>query len=127
MNLHDLDIKHNSQTPTAVLLRFEGEVRTGAFSAQELEEKLNSFNTYILNQYPNELRNAMTASFGIKTDGTYIGTQGQNQTWAEHNFEFVPLFAIVSNLSKWQMEVRQMETQLLMYHGSQPATSGPPS
>jgi hypothetical protein len=127
MNLHDLDIKHNSQTPTAVLLRFEGEERTGPYSAQELEEKLNSFNAYILNQYPNELRSAMTASFGIKTDGTYISTQGHNQSWAEHHFEYVPLFAIVSNLSKWQMDVQQMETQLLMYHDSQPATLGPPS
>lgn len=126
-DLHDLDIKHNSQTPTAVLLRFEGETRTGAFSAQELEEKLNAFNTYILDHYPNELRSAMSSSFGIKTNGTYTGTQGQDQTWAEHNFEFVPLFAVVSNLSKWQMEVRQMETQLLLFHGSQPAASGPPS
>jgi hypothetical protein len=127
MNLHDLDIKHNSQTPMAVLLRHEGEVRTGAYSAQELDEKLNTFSTYILNQYPTELRSAMAATFGIKTDGLYQSIKGNAQTWAEHHFEHVPLFAIVSNLSKWQLEVQQMETQLLMYYGSQPAVSGPPS
>jgi hypothetical protein len=127
MTLHDLDIKHNSQTPMAVLLRHEGEIRTGAYSAQELDEKLNTFNTYILDQYPTELRSAMAASFGIKTDGLYQSTQGNAQTWAEHHFEHVPLFAIVSNLSKWQLEVQQMETQLLMYYGSQPAVLGPPS
>ena len=127
MNLHDLDIKHNSQTATAVLLHHEGEARTGAYSAKDLEQKLNAFNNYILNHYPSELRNAMKASFGIKTKGTYKSTQGRDQTWAEHHFEFVPLFAVVSNLSKWQMEVQQMETQLLMYHGSQPAASDPPS
>ena len=126
-DLHEMDIKHNSQTPTAVLLRYEGEARTGAYSAEELEEKLNAFNQYILEHYPSELRDAMSSSFGIKTDGTYKSTQGLDQTWAEHNFEYVPLFAVVSNLSKWQMEVRQMETQLLMYHDSQPATLGPPS
>ncbi|MFT4524765.1 MAG: hypothetical protein ACI85F_000913 [Bacteroidia bacterium] len=127
MNLHDLDIKHNSQTPTAVLLRHEGKIRTGAYSAQELEQKLHAFNSYILKQYPDELQSAMAASFGIKTDRTYKSTGGHNQTWAEHHFEYVPLFAIVSNLSKWQLEVQQMETQLLMYYGSQPAASGPPS
>lgn len=127
MNLHDLDIKHNSQTPTAVLLRFEGKVRMGPYSAQELEQKLNDFNSYILKQYPDELRTTMATSFGIRTDRTYKNPSGYDQTWAEHNFEYVPLFAIVSNLSKWQLEVQQMETQLLMYHSSQPATSGPPS
>lgn len=126
-DLHDLDIKHNSTVPTAVLLIHEGEIRTGAYSAQELEQKLNDFNEYILGHYPADLKTAMSASFGIRTDGTYTSTQGKDQTWAEHNFQFVPLFAIVSNLSKWQMEVRQMETQLLMYYGGQPAASVPPS
>ena len=126
MDLHDLDIKHNSTTPTEVLLIHEGETRTGAFSAQELQQKLSEFNGFMLSHYPEELRNAMASSFGINTDGRYISTQGNEQTWAEHNFEFVPLFAIISNLSKWQMEIRQMETQLLMYYGSQPAASDPP-
>ena len=119
-DLHNLDIKHNSTVGTEVLLVHEGEVRTGAYSAQELEQKLNDFNKYILAHYPANLRTAMSASFGIRTDGTYKSTKGDDQTWAEHNFQYVPLFAIVSNLSKWQMEVRQMETQLLMYHGSSP-------
>jgi hypothetical protein len=132
MNLHKLDIKHDNGATTQVLLRFEGEVRTGAYSAQELERKLNDFNSYILKQYPDELRTAMAASFGIKTDRTYkkgnlYNNNGYEQTWAEYHFEWVPLFAVVSNLSKWQMEIRQMETQLLMYYSSQPAASGPPS
>ena len=135
MNLHKLDIKHNGRAATEVLLGFEDEVRTGLYSAQELERKLNDFNSYILKQYPDELRTAMAASFGIKTDGTYkkfnlrnpYHNDGYEQTWAEHHFKWVPLFAVVSNLSKWQMEIRQMETQLLMYYSSQPAASGPPS
>lgn len=128
MELHELDIKHNSTTPTAVLLGESEEVlRTGPFSAQELKDNLNDYANYISRQYPEELRAAMARSFVISPELYKDGEYSDGDAWELHHFKYVPLFAVVSNLSKWQMEVRQMETQLLMYHGSQPAASDPPS
>ncbi|GAB5539241.1 MAG: hypothetical protein Salg2KO_13440 [Salibacteraceae bacterium] len=126
VSLHDMESKHNMGVTHAVLIG-EHEPRVGAFSGEELQEKFIAFRSLVLTAYPEGSREAMSEVLGLRTSGDFQNAHGESQDWVHHQFEFVPLFTVISNLSKWQLEVRQMEMQTLLYNDSQSAASIPPS
>jgi hypothetical protein len=126
VNVNDIESKHNMNVVQAVLIG-EHEPRVGAFSGAELEEMFGGFRNLILSSYPSDKQELMNSVLGLKTDGEFTNAHGEKQDWLHHNFEYVPLFTVISNLTKWQMEIRQMEMQALLYNDSQPVVSDPPS
>ena len=88
--------------------------------------QLESFETSITGVYDDKLRKQITATFPFDTDETF-NVDGEQWNWSKHSFYNVPVIGVVSNLSKLQSEVRQMENQTLIYLISRPEASNPPS
>lgn len=116
LNLNDLEGKHNMAVPFDVLIGIEDQPRNGPYSGLELKEKLDAFRSIILQQYPKDLQLQMESVLSFQTDGEFRDAHDQEQDWLHHQFEFVPVFTVLSKLSQWQLEARQMETAVLMYH-----------
>lgn len=128
INLADLESKHDMNTPTTILLgENPGTIRDGAYSATDLQEKLRSYRSFIISFHDEREKEIMEVHLDLNTDRVYINAKNEKQHWAEHHFQFVPLFTVITNLSKWQLEVRQMENQLLLSKISRPVASNPPS
>lgn len=127
IDLKDLDKKHDMAIAHDLMLGADGQPRKGQFSGIELKGMLDHYRSSVLGHYPDELQKRMAVGLGLRTDGTYKNAQGQEQDWLHHQFEHTPVFTVITNLTKWQLEVRQMENQLLLSKESRPVASNPPS
>ncbi|MCB0755836.1 MAG: hypothetical protein KDB98_09600 [Flavobacteriales bacterium] len=127
INLEDLEKKHDLAVVHDLLLGADDKLREGQFSAIELKGLLDHYRNTVLGEYPSELRSAMNSSLALRTDGTFRNAHGQEQDWIHHQFEYTPLFTAITNLTKWQLDIRQMENQVLLSKISRPEASNPPS
>lgn len=126
-DLYEMEKKHNMAIPYDLMLGNSGEPKSGKFSGSELKELFGNYRLTVLNQFPAELRSTMDDNLGLQTNGIFKNAHGEDQDWIHHQFEFVPVFTVITNLTKWQLEVRQMENQVLLSKISRPEASNPPS
>jgi|GEM_PF-193026 len=127
INLIDLEKKHDMVIPRELLLGADDKLREGQFSAIELKGLFDHYRNSVLSQYPNDLQTVMSNNLGLRTDGAFRNAHGEEQDWIHHQFEYTPLFTLITNLTKWQLDVRQMENQVLLSKISRPEASNPPS
>ena len=126
-DLYEMEKKHNMAIPYDLMLGNTGEAKSGKFSAIELKDLFGHYRSTVLNHFPAELHSMMDDNLGLQTSGTFRNAHGEEQDWIHHQFEFVPVFTVITNLTKWQLEVRQMENQVLLSKISRPEASNPPS
>lgn len=126
-DLYETERKHNMGIPHDLLIGNSGDPKSGKFSATELTELFGNYRTTVLESYPSELQLVMENQLGLQTNGMFFNAHGEEQDWIHHQFEFVPVFTVITNITKWQLEVRQMENQVLLSTISRPEASNPPS
>ncbi|MCF8276420.1 MAG: hypothetical protein K9J17_06780 [Flavobacteriales bacterium] len=126
-DIYQMDKKHDMAISHDLLLGPDDAPNNGRFSASELEDMFAHYRTAVLHQYPPELRSLMDDNLGLRTDGSFSDAQGQPQSWGLHQFEYTPLFTVITNITNWQLEIRQMENQVLLSKISRPEASNPPS
>jgi hypothetical protein len=127
INLNDLEKKHDLAVGHDLMLGADERLREGAFSAVELKGMLDHYRNSVLNEYPAEIRANVDRSLGLKTEGSYTNAHGEPEDWLHHQFAYTPLFTLMTNLTKWQLDIRQMENQVLLSKISQPEVLNPPS
>ncbi len=127
INLEDLEKKHDMAVVHDLMLGADDQLREGQFSAIELKGLLDHYRNTVLDEYPSELQLAMNSGLALRTDGSFRNAHGQEQDWIHHQFEYTPLFTAITNLTKWQLDIRQMENQVLLSKISRPEASNPPS
>ncbi len=125
-NLYEMEKKHDLAIPRNLMLGTDDAPNNGRFSATELKNMFDHYRTAVLHQYPPDLRQLMDANLGLRTDGSFTDAKGQPQSWVLHQFEYTPLFTVITNITNWQLEIRQMENQVLLSTISQPEVSDPP-
>ena len=116
-----LNGQDNFDIPTHILFGGEGE-----FSANALITSLESFQTEILQVYKPEIRSEMAAILPFDFSKTYE-MSGHETDWETYHFRHIPLSGVLSQLSKMQLDIRNAETQALLYLLSQSAVSESPS
>lgn len=121
VKLHLLRKKDNFSIPSHVLFTPESE-----FSAQALLNTLSDFEANILEHYDQGIRSEMKQMTPFDFDEEYEWND-QKVDWAHWHFYNTPLSGVLSQLSKMQYDIRNMETQVLLYLLSQPVASVPPS
>lgn len=127
ISLSDLEKKHDMAVVHDLLLGADDQLREGLFSATELKGMMDHYRNTVLGEYPSDLQSAMSYGLALRTDGTFRNAHGQEQDWIHHQFEYTPLFTAITNLTKWQLDIRQMENQVLLSKISRPEASNPPS
>mgnify|MGYP002631963269 CR=1 FL=1 len=126
-DLYQMDKKHDMVIPHNLLLGPDDAPNNGRFSANELKDQFAHYRAAVLSQYPSEFRSFMDDNLGLRTVGEFRSAQGELQDWTHHQFEFTPLFTVITNITNWQLEIRQMENQVLLSNISRPEASNPPS
>ena len=125
--LFGLDNKHDMAIAHDMMLGADDKTAHPHFNASVLKLKLDSYRTYVQAQFPEAAQPIVNQSFGLKTEGQFADAQGNTIDWAHHQFGNTPLFTVLTNITAWQLEIRQMEQQLLLSKASQPEVSNPPS
>lgn len=125
-DIYDMEKKHNMNIPHDLLLGLDDAPNNGRFSASELKAMFEHYRNAVLYRYPPELQPLMDVNLGLRTDGEFTDIHGAAQTWEQHQFAYTPLFTVITNLTNWQLEIRQMENQVLLSTISRPEVSGPP-
>ena len=121
MPLGEIGLKHNMNISSEMFLS------EGSYSGAQIEKELNDFRAFVIEHYPQELKATLTENLPFKTAVDFQTPQNQSQNWIEYHFDQVPIFTVLSQLTAWQLEARNLETNLLMYRYSQPRVSNPPS
>jgi hypothetical protein len=116
-----LKSKNNFDIPTHILFAEES-----AYRVSDLTKMLIAYKEVLLGQYDPVLRDQMDALLPFDFDEQYAW-KGEQLDWARWHFYQAPLTSVLAQLSKIQLDIRNAETQALLYHLSQPAASGPPS
>ena len=125
-DIYEMEKKHDMAIPRNLMLESDVTPNNGRFSASELKNMFDHYRSAVLYQYSPDLRTLMDANLGLRTDGSFTDAQGQPQSWVLHQFENTPLFTVITNITNWQLEIRQMENQVLLSKISQPEVSDPP-
>ena len=118
-------VKNKSDSKTPTLLMFESDGNEPA-NINLLLAQLESFESSITGIYDDKLTKQIAVTFPFDTDETF-DVDGEQWNWGKYSFYNVPVIGVVSNLSKLQSEVRQIENQTLIYLISRPEASNPPS
>ncbi|MBP9151000.1 MAG: hypothetical protein KBF73_01820 [Flavobacteriales bacterium] len=126
-DIYRTDKKHDLAIPRNLILGTDDAPNTGRFSASELIGMFGEYRSMVLTHYPNELQAIMSDDIGLRTDGEFKNAQGDAEDWSQHQFGNVPLFTVITNITQWQLEIRQMENQVLLSKISRPDASNPPS
>ncbi len=92
--------------------------------ASELKEKIEAYKTRMvnsLNEEDVELRNAIISALDTPDPGASgkFGVSGDKKTWESLHFENTPLAAILTVLSKIQIDVKNSEANVINYLYSQ--------
>jgi len=116
--LHGQD---NFDIPTHILFGGEEE-----FSAKALVASLESFQEQLLQVYQPEIRSEMEEILPFDFSETYT-FKDEKMDWANYHLRHIPLSGVLSQLSKMQLDIRNAETQALLYLLSQSAVSESPS
>jgi hypothetical protein len=116
-----LNGQDNFDIPTHILFGGEEE-----FSANALLASLESFQEQLLQVYQPEIRDEMTAILPFEFSKSYE-FMGNEMDWANYHLRHIPLSGVLSQLSKMQLDIRNAETQALLYLLSQSAVSESPS
>jgi hypothetical protein len=115
-DIYRTDKKHDLTIARNLILGTEDAPNTGRFSALELAGMFGEYRSMVVAHYPTELQSIMNDNLGLRTDGAFKNAQGEVEDWSEHQFGNVPLFTVITNITQWQLEIRQMENQVLIYH-----------
>jgi gliding motility-associated protein GldM len=126
MRLANIEKLDDYDKPTFFLLGDdEAKPKTGTYSANELRNEVNGLASEL-----NLLINTMTEKDGLKlpeedakvlreqiklftpTDN-YFNKEGERITWETRNFYHMPLAAVITNLSKIQSDIRNIEAELV--------------
>lgn len=126
MRLANIEKLDDYDKPTFFLLGDdEAKPKTGTYSANELRNEVNGLASEL-----NSLINTMTEKNGLKlpeedanvlreqiklftpTDN-YFNKEGERITWETRNFYHMPLAAVITNLSKIQSDIRNIEAELV--------------
>jgi len=116
--LHGQD---NFDIPTHILFGGEEE-----FSAKALVASLESFQEQLLQVYQPEIRSEMEEILPFDFSETYT-FKDEKMDWANYHLRHIPLSGVLSQLSKMQLDIRNAETQALLYLLSQSAVYESPS
>ena len=118
---YSLTKQDNFDIPTHILFGDQEE-----WSANTLLGELEEFQGEMLQAYDPEIRAEMEAILPFDFNMMYE-FRGNEMDWVTYHFYHIPLSSVISQLSKMQSDIRNAETQVLLYLLSQPAASGPPS
>ncbi|MCF8465308.1 MAG: hypothetical protein K9G41_10725 [Flavobacteriales bacterium] len=127
IDLRTLEKMHDLAVGRELMLGVDDEINDGRFSGIELKGMFEHYRNLVLHYYPTELQDVMKNSLGLRTDRAFRNVEGGEQDWIHHQFEYTPLFTLITNLTNWQLEIRQMENQVLLSKISRPEASNPPS
>jgi hypothetical protein len=123
LKLSEVRNSSDYKTPTELLFNAaEGE----SVSIESLVNELNAFKEVVVGTYSPNLQRQVETTFPFNTNTTFT-EDGEQMNWAEYSFYKVPVFGVLSNLSKLESEIRQAENQALIYLISRPEASNPPS
>ncbi len=126
-DLYESAKKHDMAIPHDLILGQNDAPATGKFSGNELKSRFEKYRSMVLAQYPPELQSLMEDNLGLQTNGEFKNVHREVQDWANHQFEYTPLFTVITNITQWQLEIRQMENQVLLSKISRPEALDPPS
>ena len=116
-----LSKQDNFDIPTHIL--FHGEEK---YSANILVNSLETFQERLLQVYQPEIRSEMVTILPFDFSETYT-FRDEKMDWANFHLRHIPLSGVLSQLSKMQLDIRNAETQALLYLLSQSAVSESPS
>ncbi|NQV52075.1 MAG: hypothetical protein HQ500_02780 [Flavobacteriales bacterium] len=118
---YSLTKQDNYDIPTHILFGDQEER-----SANALLGVLEEFQGEMLQAYDPVIRDEMEAILPFDFNMMYE-FRGNEMDWVTYHFYHIPLSSVISQLSKMQLDIRNAETQVLLYLLSQPTASGPPS
>ncbi len=122
MELFDMQNLTNRKAPTALLFLESGDPK---YRHTELVRRMRAFRSDLLSVYPQSIRSQMEGLFPMNVEGQY--TMGDREAdWAHYYLKKTPAFTVISVISKLQNDIRQAESQALIYLLSQSAVSSTP-
>jgi gliding motility-associated protein GldM len=110
MSLWDVQSKDNYDAPTTLLIGSDqAKPRDGEWSALELKSMILEFNRSVKEKLPADLVDEVDVDIALNDvkEGDHM------VTWEIGNFYHVPLASVVTNLSRLQAEVRNIESDVI--------------
>ena len=109
--LANVGAKDNYDIPTTILIGSnEADPKDGPWTAKEVRQKLEEFEQILVSQLNDEDREDFTAGFNF---GDIKNAEGKAEKWEIGTFYHVPLAAIVTNLTRYQAEVKSAQAEAL--------------
>jgi len=105
-----IDQKDNYDAPSNILIGDPENPNKGAFSGAELKAKINVYREDMLSMYPNNiLRRNAENTIGLITPEYVNKEENYQLSWEVNNFNRKPIVAVITYLSKLQLDVRNTE------------------
>ncbi len=108
INLSKVDKKDNQITPTQIMIDEERGI--------QLKQKIHDFSDFLIKMIEGERGNeSVTLISGLLNVEDHMGEEGDFHSWESNNFEYLPLMAVITILSKIQGDVRNAENIVLRW------------
>ncbi len=89
------------------------QLSTGGQRGKELQTEIESYRDFIKSMLGDRPKAAAVYDDIFNTDKLYNEKTQAEVTWVQRNFESMPAVAVITMLSKYQVDVRSAETELL--------------
>ncbi len=95
--------------PTELMIRLK--------KAEDLNEDITSYKAFLLGQLTEDspLRETITQELDTSDPRKRLKEGGDNKTWEIQHFENIPIIAVITLLSKLQIDIQNAETNVLSY------------
>ena len=109
--LANVGAKDNYDVPTTIMIGSnEADPKDGPWTAKEVRQKLEEFEAKLYSQLNEEDQENFDAGFNF---GDIKNADGKAERWEIGTFYHVPLAAIVTNLTRYQAEVKSAQAEAL--------------
>jgi len=113
-NIEAIRDKDNYDIPTHILIGDPDNMRSGLYTAKELKEQIIAFRKLLFSQIEHEDSLILAKGIDLNTNDIYNKEEGTATNWEQNNFYHVPMAAVITILSKIQMDVINAEIQALL-------------
>ena len=103
--------KDNYDIPTHFLIGNEDNPRTDAYSAIELREKIRTYQEHLCEILENDTSGMHLGTHNL--DAKIMNDAEVNEDWSMRNFDHLPLVAVITNMTTFQSNVRNMEADVI--------------
>jgi gliding motility-associated protein GldM len=111
ISLWNVKAKDQYDKPTTLMIGSDvHNLRTGDFTAVEFKERIEMFNASIRSKLDAEMLEKVDPT--VRMDPVK-DSEGKEEPWEVGNFYHLPLVSIITNLTRYQTEVRNVEAEVV--------------